>query len=278
LRAIDVEHLGRARAICCWEVDGCLIDPGPQSSEAKLLAGLGDERPRAIVLTHIHLDHAAATGSLVRRWPDVPVYVHVRGAPHMVDPTRLLRSASQLYPDMDTRWGEIVPVPEANVHAIADGDLILGSLRVLATPGHASHHVCFLHETTGVAFVGDMVGVRVAPSDYTLMPTPPPDIDVESWLEAIDAIEAWRPSALALTHFDRFDDVAEQCERARGQLRRWAQAARGADGHDYLEAVESELRREVPDASLREVYRQACPPSVQFGGLERYWSRREERA
>jgi len=278
MRAIDVEHLGRARTICCWELDGCIIDPGPQCSEAKLLEGLAGERPRAIVLTHIHLDHAAATGSLVRRWPEVPVYVHERGARHVVDPSRLIRSASQLYDDMDARWGEIVPVPEANVHPIADGDLILGSLRVRSTPGHASHHVCFLHEPTGVAFVGDMVGVRIAPSQYTLMPTPPPDIDVEAWLDAIDAIEAWRPSALALTHFDRFDDVAEQCERARGQLCRWAEAARGADPATYLAAVEAELARAVPDASLRAAYRQACPPAAQFGGLERYWGRREAAA
>jgi glyoxylase-like metal-dependent hydrolase (beta-lactamase superfamily II) len=275
MRAIDVKHLGRERAICCWEVDGCIIDPGPQSSEATLLEGLGGERPRAIVLTHIHLDHAAATGALVRRWPEVPVYVHERGARHVVDPERLIRSASQLYPDMDTRWGEIVPVPEANVHAIADGDLVLGSLRVAYTPGHASHHVCFLHEPTGVAFVGDMVGVRVAPSSYTLMPTPPPDIDVGLWLASIDAIEAWRPGGLALTHFERFDDVAEQCDRARGELRRWADAARGEDPGAYLEAVEADLASGVPDRELREVYRQACPPDVQHGGLARYWSKRE---
>jgi glyoxylase-like metal-dependent hydrolase (beta-lactamase superfamily II) len=272
LRAIDVKHLGRERAICCWEVDGYIIDPGPQSSEETLVAGLGGERPRAIVLTHIHLDHAAATGSLVERWPGTPVYVHERGAKHVVDPSRLLASASQLYPDMETRWGRILPVPAENVHAIADGDVVLG-LRVAYTPGHASHHVCFLHEDTGVAFVGEMVGVRVAPSDYTLMPTPPPDIDIQKWLDAIDTIDAWQPDALALTHFGRHEDVAEQCERARVELRRWADASRGADAGEYLAAVEEDLRAGIPDDSLREVYRQACPPDVQFGGLARYWSK-----
>jgi glyoxylase-like metal-dependent hydrolase (beta-lactamase superfamily II) len=272
LRAIDVKHLGRERAICCWEVDGFIIDPGPQSSEETLVAGLGGEGPRAIVLTHIHLDHAAATGSLVERWPGTPVYVHERGAKHVVDPSRLLASASQLYPDMETRWGRILPVPAENVHALADGDTVLG-LRVASTPGHASHHVCFLHEETGVAFVGDMVGVRVAPSDYTLMPTPPPDIDVERWLDAIDTIEAWKPAALALTHFERHEDVAEQCERARDELRRWAEASRGADPAEYLAAVEADLRAGIADVALRDVYRQACPPGVQFGGLARYWSK-----
>jgi glyoxylase-like metal-dependent hydrolase (beta-lactamase superfamily II) len=133
--------------------------------------------------------------------------------------------------------------------------------------------VCFLHDATGVAFVGDMVGVRVAPSDYTLMPTPPPDIDVERWLDSIDAIAAWRPSALALTHFDLHRDVAEQCERARSELSRWAAESRGAPPGAYLEAVEEDLRAGIPDAELREVYRQACPPDVQFGGLARYWTK-----
>jgi glyoxylase-like metal-dependent hydrolase (beta-lactamase superfamily II) len=278
LRIVDVEHLGRKRAIGCWLVDGFIIDPGPQVCEETLVAGLGDVVPTAIVLTHIHLDHAAATGSLVRRWPGTPVFVHERGAKHVVDPSRLLASASQLYPDMDTRWGSILPVPAEQVHPIADGDRILDSLRVRYTPGHASHHVCFLHEATGTAFVGDMVGVRVAPSAYTLMPTPPPDIDVEAWLASIDAIEDWAPTALALTHFDRFEDVEKQCERARGELRRWAEASRGADADAYLARVEADLADGIEDRALREVYRQACPPDVQFGGLARYWRKREAAA
>src|SRR5690349_14879745 len=175
MREIDVRHMGRERVICCYELaDGVIIDPGPQSSEDTLIEALGGEAPRAIVLTHIHLDHAGAAGSLVRRWPEVPVYVHERGAPHLVDPSRLVASASRIYPDMDRRWGEIVPVPESNVHVM--GESVLGEYRVAYTPGHASHHVSLLHEASGTAFVGDVLGVRVAPEAFTLMPTPPPDI------------------------------------------------------------------------------------------------------
>ena len=128
---------------------------------ATLLEALGDERPAALLLTHIHLDHAAATGALVRRWPDLEVYVHERGAPHLVDPSRLLASAERLYGDqMERLWGEIVPVPEGNVRPLAGGETVLG-MRVAYTPGHASHHVSYLHEDSGTAFTGDVAGVRI---------------------------------------------------------------------------------------------------------------------
>jgi len=156
VRVIDVMHLGRPRVIGCWEVDGMLVDPGPQSSMETLLAALSEDRPRAILLTHIHLDHAAATGALVRRWPELEVYVHERGAPHLIDPGKLLASAERLYGEhMERLWGEIVPVPEANVKPLAGGERVLG-MRVAYTPGHASHHVCYLHEESGTAFVGEI--------------------------------------------------------------------------------------------------------------------------
>src|SRR6476620_3217167 len=118
MRVIDVMHLGRPHVIGCWEVDGALVDPGPESSISTVLEALGEERPRAVLLTHIHLDHAAATGALVRRWPDLEVYVHERGAPHLIDPSKLLASAERLYGDkLGYLWGEILPVPEANVTA-----------------------------------------------------------------------------------------------------------------------------------------------------------------
>src|SRR3954467_8733269 len=135
MRAIDVRHMGREKVICAWVVDDVIVDPGPQSTEETLLAELGAFVPRALLLTHIHFDHAGATGSLLRRWPDVPVYVHERGAPHLVDPSRLVASASRIYPDMDKRWGEVVPVPEANVHVMGEREL---DFRVAYTPGHAS--------------------------------------------------------------------------------------------------------------------------------------------
>src|SRR5579859_53245 len=120
MRLIDVRHLGRERVIGSWVVDDVVIDPGPSSCLETLLAGLGDLQPRALLLTHIHLDHAGATGSLVERWPDLEVYVHELGAAHLVDPTRLLESAARLYgADMERLWGEFLPVPEANLRILS---------------------------------------------------------------------------------------------------------------------------------------------------------------
>ena len=195
MRPIDVLHLGRPHVICCWEVDGVLVDPGPESSHENLVAALDGEEPRAILLTHIHLDHAAATGALVRRWPGVEVYVHERGAPHLIDPSRLLASAERLYGDqMQRLWGEIVPVPEGNVTSLSGGETVHG-MRVAYTPGHASHHVCYLHEESGTAFVGDVAAVLIPGTDLIVPPTPPPDIDIETWLDSIGIVEGWRPRA-----------------------------------------------------------------------------------
>ena len=155
-RQIDVQHLGRDRVICANQLGGgAIVDPGPASCVETLLAALGGEPPRALLLTHIHLDHAGASGVLVRRFPSLTVYVHERGAPHLVDPSRLLTSAQKLYgDDMERLWGEVAPVPERNVRALGGGETVEGC-RVAYTPGHASHHVAYLEEATGDAYVGD---------------------------------------------------------------------------------------------------------------------------
>src|SRR5205807_194237 len=160
--------LGRPHVIGAWVVGDVIIDPGPASCLDTLLAGLGDERPRALLLTHIHLDHAGASGSLVQRWPDLEVYVHQRGARHMASPDRLIDSARRLYgDDMDRLWGEVLPVPEANLRVLhGDESLFDGEFEVAYTPGHASHHVSYLHD--GTAFVGDVGGVRIAGSPLTV--------------------------------------------------------------------------------------------------------------
>ena len=225
MRPIDVLHLGRPHVICCWEVDGVLVDPGPESSHENLVAALDGEEPRAILLTHIHLDHAAATGALVRRWPGVEVYVHERGAPHLIDPSRLLASAERLYGDqMQRLWGEIVPVPEANVTSLSGGETVHG-MRVAYTPGHASHHVCYLHEETGTAFVGDVAAVLIPGTDLIVPPTPPPDIDIETWLDSIGIVEGWRPERLGLTHWGPIEDPGPHLAAVRERLREEAESA-----------------------------------------------------
>jgi glyoxylase-like metal-dependent hydrolase (beta-lactamase superfamily II) len=276
MRVIDVKHLGREHVIGCWEIDGLLVDPGPQSSMDTLLEALGDERPKALLLTHIHLDHAAATGALVRRWPDLEVYVHERGAPHLIDPSKLLASAERLYSDqMERLWGEIVPVPETNVKPLAGGEDVFG-MRVAYTPGHASHHVCYFHEETGTAFVGDVAAVRIPPSDLVVPPTPPPDIDIETWLDSIAIVESWRPERLALTHFGAIEDPIEHLEIVRRRLREEADLAREFSEEDY-ERHHRALVAESLGPEAAEELLQAVPPQYQWRGLNRYWEKRAER-
>ena len=275
MRVIDVEHLGRPHVIGCWQVGEALVDPGPESSLPTLLAALGDERPQALLLTHIHLDHAAATGALVRRWPDLEVYVHERGAPHLIDPAKLLASAERLYGDqMERLWGEIVPVPEANVKPLFGGERVLG-MQVAYTPGHASHHVCYLHEESGTAFVGDVAAVSIPGTDVIVPPTPPPDIDIETWEGSIGIVEGWQPERLALTHFGAIEEPAPHLARVRERLREEAQLARELSEEDY-EARHRErvaAHAETPEAAAELI--QCVPPQYQWRGLDRYWRKRE---
>lgn len=269
MRLIDVMHLGRERVIGCWQVGDVLIDPGPESCLPTLLKALGGERPRALLLTHIHLDHAGASGSLVRRWPDLEIYVHERGAPHLIDPSRLLESARRLYgEDMDRLWGEVVAVPESRLRVLQGGETLFnGSFEVAYTPGHASHHVSYLHE--GTAYVGDVGGVRITSSSLTIPPTPPPDIDLEAWHESIARIAAWSPERLAITHFGASDDVESQLAEVGKRLDAWAERVLSED----LETFVSGIRREIADGAepgTTAAFTQAAPPEQLYAGLERY--------
>ena len=282
VRLIDVMHLGRPHVIGCWEVDGALVDPGPESSLQTLIETIGGERPRALLLTHIHLDHAAATGAMVRRWPDLEVYVHERGAPHLIDPSKLLASAERLYGDqMQHLWGEIVAVPEENVRALRGGEKVLG-MRVAYTPGHASHHVAYFHEDSGTAFTGDVAACRIPPSSLVVPPTPPPDIDIEVWEESLDLLALWRPQRLALTHFGSVDeDVPGHIEQVRAKLREEAELARRMAREDYEADNEARIRRRLEGEGLggetvAELL-QAVPTGYQWSGLDRYWRKKAER-
>jgi glyoxylase-like metal-dependent hydrolase (beta-lactamase superfamily II) len=270
-REIDVHHLGNPLVICCFELDDVIVDPGPESSYRTLLEAL-DTPPKRILLTHIHFDHAGATGALVRRWPDVEVWVHERGAPHLVDPSRLTASATRLYgDDMQRLWGEVVAVPEANVRVLSGGEAI-GPWRVQYTPGHASHHVSYLHEPTGTAFVGDVGGVRVEGGPI-IPPTPPPDIDIELWHASLETVAAWEPERLAVTHFGSYDDVGEQIATMHDALDRWAALALETDQESYAAAMIAEMEH-APDATAMQAFLQAMPPDTLWPGLDRYWSKK----
>jgi glyoxylase-like metal-dependent hydrolase (beta-lactamase superfamily II) len=282
MRVIDVMHLGRPHVIGCWEPEeGVLVDPGPESSLATVVEALGGEEPRAVLLTHIHLDHAAATGAMVARWPGLEVYVHERGAPHLIDPSKLLASAERLYGDrLEYLWGRIEPVPETNVKVLRGGESVLG-MRVAYTPGHASHHVCYLHESSGTAFVGDVAACRIPPSHLVMPPTPPPDIDVETWIESIETVGSWNPERLALTHFGPVEEPAEHLEIVRGRLREEAERAKRLPELEYEADLERRIRAQLADEGhgeeTVEELLQAVPTAYQWGGLDRYWRKKAER-
>jgi glyoxylase-like metal-dependent hydrolase (beta-lactamase superfamily II) len=272
VREIDVLHLGRPRVICCYEIDGVIVDPGPEVSHRQVVEAL-EEPPRAILLTHIHLDHAGATGRLAELWPDAEVWVHERGAPHLVDPTRLVASATRLYgeAEMARLWGEWRAVPQERLRVLQGGETIDG-FEVAYTPGHASHHVSYLHEPSNVAFVGDVAGVRVPPSEYVVAPTPPPDIDVELWDASIDLVEGWAPDALALTHFGRVDDVESHLAAMRERLHETVALA-AQHGQEAFEAGIAD-RIEQHAGELAEAYTLAAPAEHLYLGARRYLDKR----
>jgi glyoxylase-like metal-dependent hydrolase (beta-lactamase superfamily II) len=273
---IDLMHLGNDRAIAAHELDcGLIVDPGPESCLETLLAGLREE-PRALLLTHIHLDHAGASGTLARRFGGLQVYVHEIGAPHLVDPERLLRSAERLYgDDMARLWGRFEAVPEERITALAGGETVEG-LEVMYAPGHASHHVVYLDHSSGDAYVGDVAGVRIPPSEHVVAPTPPPDIDLEAWERTLDALAERGPARLHLTHFGAAEPAGDAIAAVREALRTAAERSRDSDRGAFEDAASEELETMGEEIATR--VEQTSPVDQCWLGLERYWRKRREAA
>jgi glyoxylase-like metal-dependent hydrolase (beta-lactamase superfamily II) len=278
---IDLLHRGATRNVGCYLVetaDGpALFDCGPTTCLPALKSGLAERglelrEIRNLLLSHIHLDHAGATGALVREHPALKVYVSAVGAPHLIDPSRLETSARRLYGDtFDALWGELIPVPAENIQIA--GDNVVG-LECFPSTGHASHHISMLHDD-GTLYAGDSVGVRIAPGSFVLAPTPPPDIDLEAWEESIAATELRAPARLALTHFGVFEDVPEHLARLRETLQRWGdRVAHGMDESTFVAAARADCLASDPDEV--EAYDRSAPYSQCFLGLERYWRKRGE--
>jgi glyoxylase-like metal-dependent hydrolase (beta-lactamase superfamily II) len=269
---IDLMHLGRAHVIGAWRVGDVIVDPGPSSCLEALLPELERDPPRVLALTHIHLDHAGATGSLLRRFPELEVWVHERGAPHLIDPAKLLSSATRLYgADMERRWGEVLPVPAARLRVLTGGERV-GAFRVAYTPGHASHHVSYLHEPSGCAFTGDVTGVRIDGA-CVLAPTPPPDIDLQAWRASLELVESWGASRVAITHFGAYDDVEEHLPALREELTRVEELA-GTHGESAFAAAIRARIAAATSVGTASAYAQATSPEQNFAGLARYLSAR----
>jgi glyoxylase-like metal-dependent hydrolase (beta-lactamase superfamily II) len=273
-RHIDLKFGGGTSAIGVYVVetdDGlALFDSGPTSTLPALEAGLAEhdlriQDIRHLLLSHIHLDHAGAAGPLVRRHPGLTVWVSEIGAPHLIDPSRLERSARRLYGEsFDPLWGELAPVPEENVR-IATGDVL--GWESFPTIGHASHHISYLRD--GTLLAGDAAGVRMPGARYVLPVSPPPDIDVEGWHETVAAIRAREPARLALIHFGIHEDVEAHLDRLELELDRWAERVQsGMEQQAFVDAARADAGE---DADL---YDRVAPFWQSWHGLKRYWEKR----
>jgi glyoxylase-like metal-dependent hydrolase (beta-lactamase superfamily II) len=277
LQAIDLHFLGVEQDIAAYVIDTAdgpaLFDCGPTTTVEHLVAGLAEHGlelrdVRHLLLSHIHLDHAGATGELVRRHPGLTVWVSPIGAPHLVDPERLVGSARRLFPNFDELWGSVTPVPEQNLR-VADGDVV--GWEAFPTPGHASHHVSYVRN--GTLLAGDAVGVRIVPSDYVQPVTPPPDIELELWRETLDEIEGRVPERLALIHFGVVTDVAQHLDSFRIALERWSDWVHdGMTQDEFVAAVSAEAGDEA------ERYSAVFSFGMSWLGLRRYWDRRASSA
>ena len=292
---VDLHFQGLPRIIASVVLHGAgggaVIDPGPTSTlpalESALAgAGLPMAEIRAVLLTHIHLDHAGAAGTIVRRFPHVRVYVHEKGTPHLVDPSKLLASAARLYGDaMDRLWGEVRPVPPDAITTLHGGEVVPAggrNLQVAYTPGHASHHVSFFSADTGIAFVGDTAGVRVVPGGFNVPATPPPDVDLEVWRGSLARIRAWGAQTLFITHFGPHQPVAahlsefEECLDLTSRLVKESLEREGSDEDRerwFADQMRGALRRHVGDAEARS-YETAGRFDLNWRGLARYWRKK----
>jgi glyoxylase-like metal-dependent hydrolase (beta-lactamase superfamily II) len=296
----DLTFQGRPRVIATALLTGrdgvAVVDPGPTSSLPVLkrslsAVGASIADVTTLLLTHIHLDHAGASGTLVRENPRMKIYVHRAGAPHMVDPSKLLASAGRLYGDeMDRLWGEVAPVPADAITALGGGETVTAGDRAWAvahTPGHASHHVSYFSSDTGVAFVGDTAGVQIVPGGFVLPPTPPPDVDLPLWTTSLATIERWHPQTLFLTHFGpTTTEVRAHLAELRDHLQLFEKFASDAIEQQtdeeareqrFIDEVRQQLRRRMPETRVND-YEVAGRFDLNWRGLARYLTKRAKQA
>ena len=293
---VDVNFLGFPDIIATAVLHGpggvALVDPGPSTSLANLQSalergGIRMSDVRHILLTHIHLDHAGAAGTIVQAHPHIDVFVHERGAPHLVDPSKLLTSASRLYgQDMDRLWGDFLPVPQKRLRVLGGGERIEvagRTLEVAYTPGHASHHVSYFEPSSRIAFVGDTAGIRRGNGQYVMPASPPPDVDLELWRTSEARILEWDPDTLFLTHFGPFNGPRMHFQELMDRMIEWSRAALRLVNDESLSEEEREARfvadavqdlRRAVGVQEAERYSRAGSIAYSWQGLARYWRKK----
>ena len=280
MEPIDLLHLGNERVIGVYAVETpegpALFDCGPASTFERLREAVDLGEIKHLLLSHIHLDHAGATGHVVREYPHIRVHVSEVGAPHVVDPSRLIASARRLYgDDLDTLYREPLPVPQESVEVIWD---TAAGVKSFAAPGHAAHHACYLMDD-GTLLAGDAAGVRILPADHVVPAAPPPEIDVEAWNGTFDEILRRQPERLALTHFGvvaGMESVAEHIASMRSRLALWTKrVAEGMSQDEFVAAATADL--EASEGAGADAYVNAAPFFQSYLGLERYVRKKGER-
>jgi glyoxylase-like metal-dependent hydrolase (beta-lactamase superfamily II) len=293
---IEIDTLlgGWQRVTAGYLIEGpapVLVETGSQSSVPVVLdalagLGLGPDDLAGVVVTHIHLDHAGGVGDVAGAFPKATVYVHEKGARHLVDPTRLVDSAAMVYgPLLDSLYGRLDPTPVERIHVLDDGEQIdVGAGRSLTSvdsPGHAKHHLGLHDSTSGILFVGDAVGVRLPDIGILRPSTPPPDFDLDQALHSLHRFAERRPSALALAHYGLVPEPDDVLAEAEGMLRQWAETAEIAyrGGEDIADAL---ARRFDPPAGIvetehREKFEVMNGVHSNAAGLRRWLEQREQR-
>jgi glyoxylase-like metal-dependent hydrolase (beta-lactamase superfamily II) len=300
IETVDLNFMGAEHVIASFlllgERDAALVETGPTTCLERLMGGLDDhgvspEDVRQVFLTHIHLDHAGAAGHLAEVLPNATFYVHEVGHPHMVDPSKLLKSATRIYGErMEELWGEARPVPEDRLEVLEGGEELEaagGVLTAYYTPGHAYHHLAYLEPESGALFAGDVAGIRLPGQSYVRPPTPPPEIDLEAWVQSMGLIRQLSPGSLCPTHFGRFDDVERHLGELEQRLQSWVlfveeRMAEGAGRDEIADELrmegDAEMLAEGAGPGESQHYDLAGDYPTLVDGLMRYVSRRRRNA
>jgi len=302
IETIDLNFLGSEHVIASFLLmdegggSAAIVETGPTTCLDRLMRGLDDhgvspEDVHGVFLTHIHLDHAGASGHLAELLPNAIFHVHEIGHPHLVDPSKLMKSATRIYGDrMDELWGEARPVPEDRLVVLGNGEEIGaagGVLRAYDTPGHAYHHLAYLEPGSGAMFAGDVAGIRLPGQSYVRPPTPPPEVDVDAWLRSIEAVRQVGPESIWPTHFGNYDDVERHLSELEQRLQDWllfveGHMDQGADRDEIAEELgakgDAEMLAEGAGPEDYKHYDLAGDYGALVDGLMRYVSRRRRKA